>query len=533
MLSALSGGDSLQIIVEMKNLTSAGFKQIQSDIAKTETAAGSVNLSGVSTATKNVEKDATAAEGKSGGGGIMGLVSGLTGLGPQGMAVGAAIAGMAVLTGAAIELGKTYDSIEAQDKVLDAALKAHGDSLANEKTNLDSLIASNEKYGQNADATRGAVTTLAQAGQSWADIQKSMPAILDLAAAKHLSLADAAKAVELAEMGNSRSLKQLGIVLPTLTAPTAAVTKAQNGVTTATKDLASAQAALTLKQTELAGKHKLTAAQSLELKAAEDKVTQASLNLHGAQNKLDTAQQAAAKSGDRQTLVLTALEKRIGGTRNSATEMQKAQAKLSDEWQKAATTFGPGIEQVMSAITTDFALLIDKAIDLTNWLASVFGWFASLAPVQAFGTVIGALVGHFGDLWNMIQTVIQKLADLIKGVEDAGQAIANSPIGQLAGGLGNLGGSIGGALGGIHLTGGGYVPPVPGGTLATLAEAGVGEYVIPANQMSGGGGTTFNIVIGSTFPPTAAQARDLANALEAELGRRFALHGSSASFGGF
>ena len=197
MLSALSGGDSLQIIVEMKNLTSAGFKQIQSDIAKTETAAGSVNLSGVSTATKNVEKDATAAEGKSGGGGIMGLVSGLTGLGPQGMAVGAAIAGMAVLTGAAIELGKTYDSIEAQDKVLDAALKAHGDSLANEKTNLDSLIASNEKYGQNADATRGAVTTLAQAGQSWADIQKSMPAILDLAAAKHLSLADAAKAVEL------------------------------------------------------------------------------------------------------------------------------------------------------------------------------------------------------------------------------------------------------------------------------------------------------------------------------------------------
>jgi hypothetical protein len=512
MLSALSGGDSLQIIVEMQNLTSAGFKQIQSDIAKTETAAGSVNLSNVDKNVKNVGKDATEAEGSAGGGGIMGMISGLTGLGPQGLAVGAAVAGMAALVAAAVGLGKTYDSIEQQLNLLDTALKHNGDSLAKEQTNLNDLITANEQYGQNADATRAAVTTLAQAGHSWSDIMQSMPTILDLAAAKHISLADAAKAVELAEMGNNKALKQLGIILPPVTASTSEITAAQKKVTTATNDLTDAQKALTLKEDELAGKHKLTKVQADELKAAQDKVTEASLNLHGAENMLSTAQTSAAAAGSRQTQVLNALNPKIGGSRNSATALQKAQAELNDEWQKAAEEWGPALESLFSNLVTLFAKMVDEAIDAINWVGGLWNQFADLAPVQAATAALGALTNQLADFLGL----------------------------EAQGGTGNV---VGGAFGKRTATptaggpgkmaSGGYVPARSGGTLALLAEAGVGEYVVPENRVSTGGGTHFHVHFHTMLTPTAQQARQLCDVVESELGRRFALHGSSAAFGGF
>lgn len=451
MLGAIAGGgDPFEIIVAIRDLAGAGFAKVRSEITATERAANATNLSGVSKAAKNVEKDAEAAAGAEGKGGIGGLASGLVGL--AGGPVTLAVAALGAAAFAGVKLTETYDSIQAQEKALSIAAKDHAIDQNALNGMVEASIRVNEQYGFGADDTRGAIIKLTEAGMSLADQQAAMGPITDLARAKNISLTDAAKAYELALMGNARALKEFGIALPKVGAEQAAVTKATTAANSASLQLTNAQNSLKLTEDALAGKHKLTAAEALRLQIAHEKVTLAQQKLRQAQANLTAAQEKANATGVRSETINQAITKAVGGQKAATSEMNVVQAKLGDAWQKLATVVGPPLEALFAGVLNVVAFLIDKFSDLLTWLGKV------------------------------------------------GDAIANSPIGgfikSVSGFVGGVAGKLGDVIGSIgnmlpHFASGGAVEPRAGGTLAVIGEAGEREWVIPQSRLGsiGGGGT--------------------------------------------
>lgn len=205
MLNAFAGGESLEILVMLKDLSSAGLLKLQGNIKRAEMTANSTNFSGFSKSAKTLEKDAAAAAGRGGVGGVAGLGAAFLGI-PAPIAVaGAAIVAFTAISAATVPV---YEKVEQQNNLLDAAFKAHGASLDALRPKIQEQIKLGEGWGFNADQTRSAILELAQAGHKWTDIAAAMPTILRYAQAKHLDLAEAAKTVELATVGNAKALRE-------------------------------------------------------------------------------------------------------------------------------------------------------------------------------------------------------------------------------------------------------------------------------------------------------------------------------------
>lgn len=213
--------------------------------------------------------------------------------------------------GATVVIDKLFETVdisekvESQEKQLDAALRAHGDSLANERAALEASITTGEKYGFTADDTRAAVTRLSQAGLKFTDIQRGLPAVLDLARAKHISVADAADIMAKATTGNARGLADLGIKL----------TPASGKMT----DLAKA------------------------------------------------TDQAKAK-GDNFLTVANAITGATGDQADSVTDLQKKQVLMNDKWEAFATKIGPGVSTILGAIIDALSWLTDRISTLLDLL---------------------------------------------------------------------------------------------------------------------------------------------------------------------
>jgi hypothetical protein len=484
--------EPLEILILLKNMTDGAFAKVKGNLTSLESKANSTNLSGFSRASKTMEKDATAAAGKEakGGGGIGGMIGGLLGIpGPAGLAVVA----IGALIGIGTEAAKTSEEVTKQENLLDLAYQAHGSTLDANRAALETLIGTGERYGQGADAVRAAVLELVQAGHSQADVMTSMGPILMLAQQKHMALADAAKAVELAEMGNAKVLKDLGIALPKVTNAQAALDKATQGVTKAHTGLTSAGNALKLMEDSLAGKHKLTAAEALRLKIAHEKVTTASDALRAAQDKLTAAQKANVSTGVRQNLVLDALHSKLGDAKSAATSEEVVTTKLSNSWQKFAMVVGPPVMGV-------FNWLLNALSDMITWLGDAAHW------VQNLGASFGAALRPIKDVLGAIGGVM-------------------SFIGQTVGsGGGNI---LSGVLGALpHFAAGGVVPGATGA--ATLAVVHGGEHIYPVGQAGsvGGGGTSVVHV------HLHLDSAEIAYKMERVLGASLALRGTSLGMGG-
>ncbi len=528
--------DPDEIIVTLRDLTEAGFKKLDSSLSGVENKANSVNMSGFSKSAKGVEKDAESAAGKEveggGGSGIMGMIGALTGIpGPAALAVG----GVAALSGILFEAGQTSEKVEKQQNLLNAALQAHGDSLDKEQGAVDAMIKSNEAWGANADDTRGAITELAQAGQSMSDIEKEMPSITDLATAKHEDLATAAKQVELAEMGNAKALKELGIVLPKTGISTKDLQTAQDAASKASTSLAEKQAALTVVEDKLGKKHTLTAAEALQLKKAQDAVTAAQNQSTLAQQQLSIVQEGGADKASRLTMVTDALTKQLGNQQSAVSPMQVVTAKMNDTWEKFSMKVGPGVQQAITMLLNNVVVpLMDDASSLIDYLSQVWGWLEKVGVINDVSAAFGVWVKIEQTGLDVIRNLIGLLAQLFDKIGQVGKAIQNSPIGAFGGAVSNATGAVGGALGGIgslipHFAQGGYVPATPGGTLALVGEGGRGEYITPEGQ--GGGETHLHVHFDCAYPPTPQQAQAIVAAINGPLGRLLSNSSTSTRFG--
>ena len=488
--------DVLNLIIKAQNLASGAFKDVERD------------LGGLGGASKGATKDVEALAGSgSSKGGLGGLMSGLTGLINPAMLAAGAVAGLTAVAGAAYA---TYKTDEVQIKALNTALIDHHISVDGMTAAIEANKGSYEALGFTVEDTRVAFTKMTEAGLSQSQQMTAMTPIMDLARAKNLSLSDATELYTKAMMGSAKGLKDLGIILPSVSAASADVDKQTAALTVDHTKLKDAQAALIVVEDSLRGKHTLTAAEALKLELAHEKVTAATDKVTKAQAALTLAQQGGVDKGARLTTINADLTKAIGDQSKSIDANAPIMAKLSDDWNHFAEVVGPLVETAFS--------------DLLKGLSAVVDFISS-------------------DVVPAVETVIADIQGIVGAVGKAVDAIANSPIGKVAGFVGGAAGTVAGDIGttvgdlahgnvvgalganpfvqaGQNLVGGvtSLIPHfdqggiMPGATgQPGLAVLHGGESVTP----KGGAGVNVNVTISGAaiFDPYGAGAQQIATAL--------------------
>ena len=326
-----------------------------------------------------------------------------------GMASGAAkmAAGFAAVT-VVTDLGKqiidTFDEMNRAEANIKTVMQDMGEKVTPKFT--ESLTAAQEKATglgfSAADATNG-IAELVRGGLSVNDAFKYQPQIMDLAAAKHLTLADASRMTMLAIQGNSRALKDLNIALPPALATTQKLVTAQDA---ATKAHLAAGVAFQ-KYSDVAKKYgegsKQTLAAEAAYKTALDKASQA--DAHAAQVKADLGDRTKNLSA-----VMDIYSSKLGGSAKSASEtltgrLQVMKAEVVDAGAKVLGGLTPalgGAVNVLGMLTSHLnivlpiigvftvAMVAHKAIQIGSSVATSVHTAALGAQKLALGVATAA-----------------------------------------------------------------------------------------------------------------------------------------------
>ncbi len=464
MLAALAGGEALEIVVLLKDLSEAGLKKMEGNVAHAERSVNSTNFGGFHKASSGLKADAEAAAGKRGGGGLGALFTAFGGLPAAVGAAGLAIAGFAALTEATLPV---YEKVWSQERSLDAAYKAHGTSLANNRTALEEAIKTGEEYGRSADDTRAAVLKLVEAGVSQKDVTASLPAVFDLMIAKHITAEEAATAMAKAMMGSGRALLDLGVKLPKVTTAAQDTAAGEKQLAKASKDVQTTHQHLKDVEHELAGKHKLTAAEAIKLRDAHRKAREAAHHLKQVQAALNTVTDDATRKSKNLKVAADAVTGATGDQKDSVNELAKKTATLGDKWEVFTTKIGPGLETMIGGVVDSLSTLIDMVNVLT-------------------GNLDKTPHGH-------------------RTLNHLGQPVPN-PVHSSPKPSNNLRGYAAG-----HAAGG-WVG-LRGAELSWLGEKGP-EFVTSTGHLPQGGGGGIHLHINTIWPPTPRQIREMADALD-------------------
>lgn len=561
MLSALAGADALEILVVLRNMASSGLSKLESDVARTEGKVNSTNFSGFSKASKTMETDAEKAAGKAegGGGGLGNMISSALGIPGPLLIAGAAVGGFAALSAATIPV---YEKTQVELKATAAAAAAHGMSMAALTQITQTATAQAVNYGIGVDDVRQSVEKMTMAGIGETDQLAAMPAIMDLAVAKNMSMVDATNLVTTAMMGNAKGLKALGILLPSVSGGAADVTKATTTLTTAQQNLKLAQDELAAAE----GKHVVTTTKSIavtkghtasavELGAAERALSLAQMALTAAQDKGNSSAYTLASANDRVLNAearLNALQGQHAVTTDKVSHSTKGAAASALTLEKAhakVTTAEEKLKAAQDKLTLAQQGGVDKGTrlaqitkDITGATGDQSGTMSSLqksqvelgdawdtfsntiAPglVAALGFVIdkmAILVGWLSQALGFIGSLMAIKASDVTAAATRGSAAASPSRGMLPPGYGGRAGASGTATqtAGHHATGG-WVG-MNGPELSWVGEQGP-EYISPNKSGGrGGGGTVVNININTTWPPTTEQAKQIAQTVAKHLAR--------------
>jgi hypothetical protein len=176
---------------------------------------------------------------------------------------------------------------------------------------------------------------------------------------------------------------------------------------------------------------------------------------------------------------------------------------------QAFQTIGPLLQSLVSA-SGNYGINLDDATQSMIEQAKAAGIAFKTDPTERLTASIDALTVALGGVPPKIDAIGQSLNGLPSNVlqfPDVGRGYPSPAGGD-----------------GIPaFAAGGYVAPRPGGTVVRVAEAGVGEYITPANRGGGGGGSisvSFGDILippGSSLDPGAV-ANAVAVAVRNELG---------------
>lgn len=225
--------------------------------------------------------------------------------------LGIAGAGLAAL-GVGLQMLGSKDR-EAEN-MLAAAIAQTGGHIDDYKQQIEETIHAQENFGHSASETQGALATLVQITGNTNESLKAMTTVADLAAARHMDLASAAKLVGQAMEGQGRLIKLYNVDVQSAAKVASELAKAQKAVATETAAVAADQQKITAAQqayTDAQSKAALaadayktaqdSAAQANQnaataLATAEQHLTDAHLNEETAQNNLTLARQNAAQA---------------------------------------------------------------------------------------------------------------------------------------------------------------------------------------------------------------------------------------------
>lgn len=143
-----------------------------------------------------------------------GLAGGLEHVKEHGKSVGAMLAGVGI---AATGAGVLLTQFGAKDQQAQAQLRQSvlvtGNSWGDFKGRIEDAIKSQERFGHTADDTQNALTALTTALQDPNKALQEMGLVADIAARKHISLAEASDTLIKAQEGNAKAFRSFGIVL--------------------------------------------------------------------------------------------------------------------------------------------------------------------------------------------------------------------------------------------------------------------------------------------------------------------------------
>ena len=175
-----------------------------------------------------------------------------------------------------------------------------------------------------------------------------------------------------------------------------------------------------------------------------------------------------------------------------------------------------GMAWLISTLTDYWNALL-QPIDIFNGAVKIMNDFISqgIDPTRAFKDLIKDLPTPFQEVAKFAWNAGVQIRDLINTIRDF--------LGLPALSVNTHSGSVSArdyVSGGLRLAEGGIVLPRPGGTMATIGEAGSAEAVIPLDRldrmMGGGkgGGATYNVVVNGGLNTSAEIGRAVVDAIK-------------------
>ena len=327
----------------------------------------------------------------------------IQGIGLTAMAVGGVLASMGSKDQAALN--------QLKQSVTDT-----GESFDTYKDSVEKAVNRQADLGRNATETYTAIRTLYQATGNMKDSLTALAAASDLAAARHMSLADAATQLAKAHDGSTSALKGLGLEIEkagsnqkTLTKDTGEMQKADEEAAKAKQKLDELEARLNVTHAvHIASITGITNAQNAEQKATEA-VTKAEEAVTAAKEKLITKQDAVAIGAKAivthnnevvtATAAVTAAEGRL----------EAAHQRVTDATNKISTATDLHAQKV-DALNQKQGLSIGKSQELANAQAALTAATDKAAAMhQKFGDVTLKATGTEQAFMDNVAAVTNRL----------------------------------------------------------------------------------------------------------------------------
>lgn len=330
----------------------------------------------------------------------------------------AGIAGIATISKSFIDLATK--NADAQSN-LSQAYQTQGLNLTDYQGNIDKFLGTNSKFIDDQYAAKDAIASFTRAGFDQKTVMRLMNDALDYAAIKRVSLAEATHTLILAEMGNAKSLRDLGIPAAQVTeifkaAPKALkdVEKANNEVEAATDANATAVQKLADWEYIHHDRSKLTRADLVMERDLKQKVVDTSDALKTANDHLATATNGVTTNAAAQAKLLDILEPKIAKGRDTTSDLKQKSNELHASWDKLANNSGPQLIEILD-------LLTGAAANFMGTIGSPEGW--------------AGISKHLADLAVQIQTIIGATPGSKQGASGMGGPglAANNPGGPFGG----------------------------------------------------------------------------------------------------
>jgi hypothetical protein len=347
--------------------------------------------------------------------------------------VGAVAAAGAVIAGLG-EATKAASEHEVNVAKMAQAYKNAGLPMEEMKKALEENDASARRTGQSAEDLDTAYTQLITATHSSATAHKELATAQDLAALKGISVADAAKLITEASVGNTRAVKELGIATKdtsghqlSATAIIAKLTAAVHGQANAMGDTAAGKMARykeSLDQTKIAiGESLMPALQSL-------------LNIL----------QPIFNWLSRNTAIVKVLAPVIGGL----AAMVVAVTAATKVWAAVQTVLNLVMDAnpiglvilAIAGLVAAVVVAIKYWHDISAALSTAWGWLRDLGGwiMANWKIIVDVLLGPLGLVITNFQTIIRVVDDVISALERVGKSVSDALgwLGKLPSGAGSI-----------------------------------------------------------------------------------------------